>query len=38
MLTSGDVIDLDLGLPQGQEAGFTHPVIVITAQRILDLP
>ncbi len=36
MLTSGDVIDLDLGLPQGREAGFVHPVVVVTAQRILD--
>lgn len=36
MLTSGDVIDLDLGLPEGREAGFRHPAVVITAQRILD--
>jgi mRNA interferase MazF len=36
MLTSGDVIELDLGIPQGREAGFRHPAIVVTAQRILD--
>lgn len=34
--TSGDVVDLDLGQPQGPEAGFYHPAIVVTAQRILD--
>lgn len=36
MPTSGDVVDLDLGVPQGREAGFRHPAIVVTAQRILD--
>ena len=36
MLTSGDVVDLDLGTPAGSEAGFRHPAVVITAQRILD--
>lgn len=36
MLTSGDVVDLDLGLPAGREAGFRHPVVVVTAQEILD--
>jgi mRNA interferase MazF len=36
MLTSGDVIDLDFGAPEDREAGFRHPVIVVTAQRILD--
>ncbi len=36
MLTSGDVVDLDLGAPTGREAGFRHPAIVVTAQRILD--
>ena len=35
MLTSGDVVDLDLGAPIGREAGFGHPAVVITAQRIL---
>jgi mRNA interferase MazF len=36
MLTSGDIVDLDLGLPAGREAGFRHPGVVVTAQRILD--
>lgn len=36
MLTSGDVLDVDLGVPEGCEAGFRHPAIVVTAQRILD--
>jgi mRNA interferase MazF len=35
MLTSGDVVDLDLGLPEGREAGFRHPAVVVSAQRIL---
>lgn len=36
MPTSGDVVDLDLGTPQGREAGFLHPAVVVTAQRILN--
>ncbi|MFP5331101.1 MAG: type II toxin-antitoxin system PemK/MazF family toxin [Acidimicrobiia bacterium] len=36
MLTSGDVVDLNLGSPEGKEAGFRHPAVVVTAQRILD--
>jgi len=36
MPTSGDVVDLNLGLPEGREAGFVHPAVVVTAQRILD--
>jgi mRNA interferase MazF len=36
MLTSGDVIALDLGLPEGREAGFRRPAVVLTAQRVLD--
>lgn len=36
MLTSGDVVDLNLGLPEGREAGFRHPAVVVMAQRILD--
>lgn len=36
MPTSGDVVDLELGAPQGREAGLRHPAIVVTAQRILD--
>lgn len=36
MLTSGDVVDLDLGAPAGREPRFRHPGVVVTAQRILD--
>jgi mRNA interferase MazF len=36
MLTSGDVVDLDLGLPEGREAGFRRPAVVVTAQEVLD--
>ena len=36
MLTSGDVVSLDLGVAEGREAGFDRPAVVITAQRILD--
>lgn len=36
MLTSGDIVELDLGLPTGREAGFRHPAVVVTAQRVLD--
>ena len=36
MLTSGDVVVVALGSPAGREAGFDHPAVVVTAQRILD--
>lgn len=36
MLNSGDIVDLDLGIPEGRDAGFRHPAVVVTAQRILD--
>ncbi len=36
MPNSGDVVDLDLGQPEGREAGYIHPAVVVTAQRILD--
>ena len=36
MLTSGEVVDLELGTPEGREAGFRHPAVLVTAQRILD--
>jgi len=36
MLISGDIAELDLGPPAGREAGFRHPAVVVTAQRILD--
>jgi mRNA interferase MazF len=35
-LTSGDVVELDLGVPEGHEAGFRHPAVVVSAQRVLD--
>ena len=36
MPTSGDVVDLELGVPEGREAGFRHPAVLVTAQRIVD--
>ena len=36
MLTSGDVVMIDLGTPTGSEAGFRHPAVVVTAQRVID--
>jgi mRNA interferase MazF len=36
MPTSGDVVDLDLGAPAGREAGYRHPGVIVTAQRVLD--
>ena len=36
MPNSGDVVDLDLGTPEGREAGFAHPAVLVTAQRILE--
>ena len=36
MLTSGDVIDVDLGMPEGQEAGYRHPAVLVTAQQLLE--
>jgi mRNA interferase MazF len=36
MLTSGDVVVLDLGSPKGREASLQRPAVVITAQEILD--
>lgn len=36
MQSSGDIVNLDLGRPEGREAGYRHPAVVVTAQRILD--
>lgn len=36
MLRSGDVLLADLGEPRGREAGLPRPVVIVTAQRILD--
>lgn len=35
MLTPGDVVELDLGIPAGSEAGLRRPAVVVTAGRIL---
>ena len=35
MLTSGDVVALDLGVPEGSEAGLRRPAVVVTAGRVL---
>ncbi|MGH8898818.1 MAG: type II toxin-antitoxin system PemK/MazF family toxin [Egibacteraceae bacterium] len=35
MLTSGDVVELDRGVPTGSEAGRFRPAVVVTAQRVL---
>lgn len=35
-LAAGDVVDVDLGTPGAREAGFRHPAVIVTAQRILD--
>ena len=36
MQSSGDIVNLDLGRPEGREAGYLHPAVIVTAQRILD--
>jgi mRNA interferase MazF len=36
MLTSGDIVSLDFGLPSGRESGFARPAIVVTSQDILN--
>lgn len=36
MRRCGDVQVADLGTPQGNEAGFGRPVVVVTAQAVLD--
>lgn len=35
MLAPGDIVELDLGVPAGSEAGLRRPAIVVTAGRIL---
>ena len=35
MLMAGDVVELDLGMPAGSEAGLRRRAIVVTATRIL---
>ena len=36
MLSSGDVVEIDLGVPVGAEAGMVRPAVVVTARRILS--
>ena len=36
MLSSGDVVYVELGTPAGRGARFHHPAVVVTAQAILD--
>lgn len=36
MLTAGDIVELDLGLPEDSEAGLVRPAVVVTADRILQ--
>jgi len=36
MLNSGDIVEVELGVPAGRETGFSHPGVIVTAQRILD--
>lgn len=35
MLTSGDVVNLDVGVPEGSEPGMQRPAVVVTANRVL---
>ncbi len=35
MLTPGDVVELELGIPVGSEAGLRRPAVVVTAARVL---
>ena len=35
MLTSGDVVEVDLGVPEVSEAGLRRPAVIVTADRIL---
>lgn len=36
MLKPGDVVELDLGMPEGSEARRRRPAIVVTAGRVLS--
>lgn len=36
MLTPGDVVQLDLGVPTANEAGLRRPALVVTAGRVLQ--
>ncbi len=36
MLTWGDVVAVAVGFPLVREAGYLHPAVVVTAQRLFD--
>ena len=35
MLNSGDIVEVDLGTPIGNEAGLSRPAVVVTANGVL---
>jgi mRNA interferase MazF len=35
-MVSGDIVDLDLGIPKDHKARFRHSAVVVTAQRIVN--
>lgn len=35
MPSSGDVVEVDLGVPTGSEAGLRRPAVVVTAEQVL---
>ncbi len=35
MLSSGDIVEVDLGSPIGSEAGLRRPAVVVTAEGVL---
>lgn len=35
MATSGDVVEVDFGVPAGSEAALRRPAVVVTADRVL---
>lgn len=34
-MKAGDVVEVDLGMPEGSEAGFNRPAVIVTADLIL---
>lgn len=35
-LVEGDILLLDFGIPQGHEAGFPRPAVLVSAQEFID--
>jgi mRNA-degrading endonuclease toxin of MazEF toxin-antitoxin module len=35
-MRAGDVVEVDFGDPEGSEAGFVRPAIIVTADLVLD--